>query len=845
MKSEVRTIPGDSAFAERILQDSRLADDLTMPALAVSAAPRVAMLTGATGYLGRYAVRELLRATEMKLVCPVRGATLEEARARLGATLESVGIEPSVWKARIEVLCGDVTQPRLGLSEDDYARLSSSVERVYHVGALVNWARGYEQLREANVLGTLEVLRFALMLRAKPVLFVSSIAVCFAHDGPDSIDEHTPMVPHAGRMPLGYAQSKCVAECLVRSVAARGLPATILRPALISGDSHSGHCNADDLIAALVEGCVATQKAIDTDWVLDCVPVDFVASVMARMPLSEAGCEVLHLVHDKPRHWKEFVLWLNLNGHLTRFVPDDEWFEVLDGPQVAATRLRGYRRFFQGLPQAGIRKPFEAYLRPRQERLDNRASTRRFEQLGLSIPPLDGELFRRYLEHYAATSLVPPTGLETSSSFDTSGAEARSLPREVRTEATRALIANAWSGAPSAGPLIQDLAVESFGSVNGILNEIAGARLGAAVGLRRATFAVAGEQPDAAARYDVVLKAKARDEVMIALISQLASLCDPGVGESFARAPEALGLPGCQERELVVYELGEPRLERFMPRCYGTHRDTGAGVWTLVLERLAAAERPLTAHGGDSWSDANIGAVVRDVAEIHAIWYRDSSRLAERACLRSSHDSAQLLRRRPLWEALRQYSSPRLLSWTGSPFQARYDELLAAPERWTKPLSAQRPTLIHNDFNPRNLVVRSAAEGPTLCAFDWELATLGPPQRDLAEFLCFVVRPEHGLADFSHWLGTHRRLLSQASGVPIDARSWAQGFAAALDHFLVERLSMYVLFDRFRPQAYLPGVARNWLRLREWADTLPGVRFDDPRSMPSALQSRASTGTLE
>ena len=51
-------------------------------------------------------------------------------------------------------------------------------------------------------------------------------------------------------------------------------------------------------------------------------------------------------------------------------------------------------------------------------------------------------------------------------------------------------------------------------------------------------------------------------------------------------------------------------------------------------------------------------------------------------------------------------------------------------------------TLIHNDFNPRNLCLRQTDGGLRLCAYDWELATLQVPQHDLAELLCFVLPPD-------------------------------------------------------------------------------------------------------
>ena len=46
-------------------------------------------------------------------------------------------------------------------------------------------------------------------------------------------------------------------------------------------------------------------------------------------------------------------------------------------------------------------------------------------------------------------------------------------------------------------------------------------------------------------------------------------------------------------------------------------------------------------------------------------------------------------------------------------------------------------TLIHNDFNSRNIALRRTADGLRLCAFDWELATIGDPLTDLGLLLMF------------------------------------------------------------------------------------------------------------
>src|SRR5439155_5808929 len=124
--------------------------------------------------------------------------------------------------------------------------------------------------------------------------------------------------------------------------------------------------------------------------------------------------------------------------------------------------------------------------------------------------------------------------------------------------------------------------------------------------------------------------------------------------------------------------------------------------------------------------------------------------------------------------------------------------------------------LIHNDFNPRNVALRhdpAAPEGLRLCAYDWELATLGAPQHDLAEFLCFVLTPDATREQVEHHLELHRRMLAQAAGTVIDAGSWRLGFRASLADLLVNRLALYALVHRVRKQRFLERVVRTWYRL--------------------------------
>ena len=100
-----------------------------------------------------------------------------------------------------------------------------------------------------------------------------------------------------------------------------------------------------------------------------------------------------------------------------------------------------------------------------------------------------------------------------------------------------------------------------------------------------------------------------------------------------------------------------------------------------------------------------------------------------------------------------------------------------------------------------------------MCAYDWELATIGAPQRDLAELLCFVLAHDVSKRTVDSWIERHRRALEIESGSSIDADAWREGFRCSLYDLLVDRLSMYALIHRIRRQAFLPRVVRTWRRL--------------------------------
>eukprot|EP00854_Cymbomonas_tetramitiformis_P009231 gene9231-10936_t len=178
------------------------------------------LLTGATGFLGPFLLRELRRRVTVgaTVFCVVRGSTDEEAHARVKAQAEACGAWDAEWdadRAAVVVFAGDVGQPRFGLHRKTYGALAQRVRHVFHNAAHVHGVLPYAQLRSVNVEGALEALRFAALCRPKHLHHVSSCNVlrpAGAHPEVELDLEH--LVAVLGDMP-GYAQTKAVAELLV------------------------------------------------------------------------------------------------------------------------------------------------------------------------------------------------------------------------------------------------------------------------------------------------------------------------------------------------------------------------------------------------------------------------------------------------------------------------------------------------------------------------------------------------------------------------------------------------------------------------------------------------------
>ncbi|MFG2877699.1 type I polyketide synthase [Streptomyces sp. NPDC048337] len=378
-----------------------LAEDIRPAAEVVrdSTDPRHVLLTGATGFLGAFLLRDLMRTTTATVHVLVRGADRAEALRRVRSNMEWYRLADQVDESRLSVVLGDLGEERLGLSEEEFDTLARMVDVVYHNGAKVHWLEPYTALRAANVTGTEEVLRLAARHRTVPVHYVSTVGVF------DGVREEgvplkvTDPTGPAEALPSGYLQSKWVAEQLIGLARDRGLPVSVYRVDVISGDTENGACQTRDFVWLSLKGILqAGAVPVGVGGRFHLLPVDYVSA--AIIGLSGRGGTVgrtFHLFNQSSLSLEQSV------GHLRSLgyeLAEKDWSDWKGS--VQADRDNALQPLLHAFEM--MTSDTDAFYPP----IDTSETERDLAESGIVCPPLTEGLFARYVRFFVEVGHFPP-----------------------------------------------------------------------------------------------------------------------------------------------------------------------------------------------------------------------------------------------------------------------------------------------------------------------------------------------------------------------------------------------------------------------------------------------------
>ena len=287
--------------AKMMREDTKLLFEPPAPAAVPHVpSPRRILLTGGTGFIGPFLMKSLLEQTAATIHVLVRASDEIQGKQRLKAAMQSMGFVPSELMAeferRVVPVSGDLGQPGLGLMQETWDYLAAEIDTIFHNGATVNYLFNYDMMRDANVLGTNEILRLAFEGRAKEFNYVSTTFI-FGW-AVKSVLYETDSNADMELLDFGYSQTKWVAERVVFDAQRRGLSVRVFRPALVS-PSVDGGGNNFDIAVRLVAFMVNHGIGVDTLNQVSFVPADIVANNIVAIATSPGTAnQSYHVVRD-------------------------------------------------------------------------------------------------------------------------------------------------------------------------------------------------------------------------------------------------------------------------------------------------------------------------------------------------------------------------------------------------------------------------------------------------------------------------------------------------------------------------------------------------------------------
>ncbi|PHH61189.1 hypothetical protein CDD81_712 [Ophiocordyceps australis] len=234
--------------------------------------PRVIVVTGATGLLGQHLVHHLLKDTSVDTIHCL-------AVRRLEARLQNNDL---LADARVCYHQGDLSEPLLGLSNQEAAFIFDRADVVVHSGADTSHVKLYRDLRASNVGSTMALTRLCLPRRI-PIHYISSAGVCIYYNKgtfPEvSVSGSGSLYPSADGS-FGYACSKWTNERFLERVHEQyRLPLYIYRPSTIIREgihitTTRGQLDWVNALLYYIRKIKAAPRVLDNRGSLDLITVD-------------------------------------------------------------------------------------------------------------------------------------------------------------------------------------------------------------------------------------------------------------------------------------------------------------------------------------------------------------------------------------------------------------------------------------------------------------------------------------------------------------------------------------------------------------------------------------------
>jgi thioester reductase-like protein len=247
----------------------------------------VIFLTGGTGFLGSYALAQLLERTDEPVALLVRAKSTAEAEERLWHNSQLHWSVADFWRyrSRIRFVHGDLHADRLGLDPAAWDALVADATSICHIAASLN-RKSEKACLNTNLRGTLSVALLGRAIadrgRLRRFTHVSTVAVAGQRSHEVVHEDQAIDWDRSDYDP--YGRTKKFAEHMVGQLLP-DVSRVFLRPSIVMGDSRFPQTTQFDMVRSFCELAQLPVVPLSGDTRLDIVNADWVGEAIARLHL--------------------------------------------------------------------------------------------------------------------------------------------------------------------------------------------------------------------------------------------------------------------------------------------------------------------------------------------------------------------------------------------------------------------------------------------------------------------------------------------------------------------------------------------------------------------------------
>lgn len=311
------------------LKETYSSDTIPLKKESISKISGDILLVGATGFLGSHILNDLLNNTNFKVYCLIRGKSEEHSKKRLkerlnyyfGNTLDNY------FDNRIIVLQGDFSEKNLGLSDDNYSKLSNIIDTVINAAATVKHVGDYKYFEKINVTSVKNLIEFCKKAQNIKLVHMSTLSIAGNTNNKEEVCKFTEENLYINQdfEDNVYIKTKFLAEKLLFDAIRDGLNVTIFRLGNITWRNSDGkfqYNSKENLFFNLMKYVIKVKELPIAlkEKCFNLSPVENCSSLIVNILLNDNVNNVYHIYNHNMITLEQIVNYLNEFGLNIKFI---------------------------------------------------------------------------------------------------------------------------------------------------------------------------------------------------------------------------------------------------------------------------------------------------------------------------------------------------------------------------------------------------------------------------------------------------------------------------------------------------------------------------------------------